>query len=106
MTYDKMMNLTNDELKQLNVTDGARAKILLNIKKLKERSMLLKQYIAELDNPSVDLQNYILQLNEILITPIRSKQLEQENNVDEDIPSLIMQLLEKSIVSYGFIFSF
>ena len=98
MTYDEMMNLTIDQLKGLNVTDGACSKILLNIKKLKERSILLNQCLIDLDNGQVDLQNIVQQLNEIMLTPIRSRQLEIEHNSDEDLPALIIQLLDKSII--------
>ncbi|CAF3134917.1 unnamed protein product [Rotaria sp. Silwood2] len=95
MTYDQMMNLTIEELKELRITDGACTKILLNIKKLKERSIILKQCLTDIDDGQIDLQNFVQQLNELMITPIRSKQLEQENNNEEDLPSLIMQVLEK-----------
>ncbi|CAF1525951.1 unnamed protein product [Rotaria sp. Silwood1] len=95
MTYDQMMNLTIEELKELRITDGACTKILLNIKKLKERSIILKQSLIDIDDGQIDLQNFIQQLNELMLTPIRSKQLEQENNSEEDLPLLIMQILEK-----------
>ncbi|CAF3766457.1 unnamed protein product [Rotaria sp. Silwood1] len=98
MTYDQMMNLTIEELKELRITDGACTKILLNIKKLKERSIILKQSLIDIDDGQIDLQNFIQQLNELMLTPIRSKQLEQENNSEEDLPLLIMQILEKSII--------
>ncbi|CAF1021410.1 unnamed protein product [Adineta steineri] len=95
MTYDQMMNLTMEQLKKLNITDGACAKILLNIKKLKERSILLKQCLTVIDNGQIELSNVIGQLTEILSTPIRSKQLELENNSEEDLPELILQILQK-----------
>ncbi|UJR15208.1 hypothetical protein I4U23_002167 [Adineta vaga] len=95
MTYDQMMNLTIEELKELGITDGACAKILLHIKKLKERSILLRQCMVDIDNGSIDLSNVIGQLSEILSTPIRSRQLEIESNSEEDIPQLIIQILEK-----------
>lgn len=95
MTYDEMMKLSADSLKELQITEGARSKMLLNIKKLKERSSLLKQWLVDMDDAQVDLQAYVEKLNEVMITPMRSKQLELENNSDEDLPSLIMQVLEK-----------
>jgi hypothetical protein len=98
MTYDQMMNLTIEQLKELHITDGACSKILINIKKLKERSTLLKQSLIDLDNGQIDLPNMVQQLNEIMLTPIRSRQLELENNTDDDLPKLIVQLLEKSII--------
>ena len=95
ITYDEMMNLTMEQLKEAGITDGACSKIILNIKKLKERAIVLKQCSVDLDNRQVELSNVILQLSEILSTPIRSKQLEVENNSNEDLPKLIMEILEK-----------
>ncbi|CAF3195656.1 unnamed protein product [Rotaria socialis] len=95
MVYDQMMSLTIDDLKELHITDGACTKMLLHIKKLKERSALLKQWILDLDDGQTDLMPFIEKISELLITPIRSKQLELENNSAEDLPSLIMQVLEK-----------
>ncbi|CAF0991050.1 unnamed protein product [Rotaria magnacalcarata] len=95
MVYDQMMNLTIDDLKELHITDGACSKMLLHIKKLKERSASLKQWSLDLDDGQIDLIPFAEKINELLITPIRSKQLELENNSTEDLPSLIMQVLEK-----------
>jgi SAM domain (Sterile alpha motif) len=47
ITYDQMMNLTVEQLKELQITDGACAKILLNIKKLKKRSSILRQAMSD-----------------------------------------------------------
>jgi hypothetical protein len=97
MTYDEMMNLTIEQLKAFQITDGACTKILLNIKKLKERSTLLKQWLMDLDNGQIDLSNLIQQFHELMTTPIRSRQLEHENHSDEDLPKLIIEVLEKRI---------
>jgi hypothetical protein len=104
MTYDEMMNLTIEQLKEFHITDGACTKILLNIKKLKERSTLLKQCLIDIDSGQMDLPNIIQQLNELMMTPIRSKQLEHENNNEEDLPKLIMEVLEKSRIHIFFDF--
>jgi len=98
MTYDQMMNLTSEQLKELNITVGACGKLLLNIKKLKERSASLKQCLNDIDNGQIDLASIIQQIYEVMATPIRSKQLELENNSEEDLPKLIIQILEKSII--------
>jgi hypothetical protein len=97
MTYDQMMNLTIDQLKEGKITDGACTKILLNIKKLKERQTLLQQCLIDIDNEQIDIKNVLQQLNELMVTPIRAKQTEQDNDNDEDLPKLIMQVLEKGI---------
>jgi hypothetical protein len=93
MTYDQMMNLTIDQLKEGKITDGACTKILLNIKKLKERETLLQQCLIDIDNGQIDIKTVLQQLNELMLTPIRAKQTDQDN--DEDLPKLIIQVLEK-----------
>ena len=93
MTYDEMMNLTIEQLKEGKITDGACTKILLNIRKLKERRSLLQQYLLELDNGQIEIKSILQHLNELMLTPIRAKQTDDNN--DEDLPELIMQVLEK-----------
>lgn len=97
MTFDEMMNLTNENLRALNITEGACSKILLNIRKLKERSSVLKQYLIDLDTEQIDVLTIIPQLNELMMTPIHSKQFQIENQIDEDLPKLIVEVLEKSL---------
>jgi hypothetical protein len=98
MTYEQMMNLTIEQLKEGKITDGACTKILLNIKKLKERQLLLQQCLIDIDNGQIDIKTVLQQLNELMLTPIRSKQNGQDYDHDEDLPKLIMQVLEKGIV--------
>jgi hypothetical protein len=97
MTYEQMMNLTIDQLKEGKITDGACTKILLNIKKLKERQLLLQQCLIDMDNGQIDLKTVLQHLNELMLTPVRSKQIEQDNEIDENLPKLIIQVLEKGI---------
>lgn len=91
-----MMNLTGEQLKDSRITEGACTKILLNIKRLKERSATLNQYLTDYTNGQIDLPTLIQQLSDLLTTPIRSKQLAKENQSDEDIPKLFVEVLEKS----------
>jgi hypothetical protein len=95
MTYDQMMNLTIEQLKEGKITDGACTKILLNIKKLKERASLLQKCLIDMDHEQIDMKIVLQQLHELLLTPIRAKQNEHDNENDEDLPKLIMQVLEK-----------
>lgn len=95
MTYDQMMNLTMEQLKEGKITDGACTKILINIKKLKERGANLKKLLADLDHEQIDLKNILQQLHELMLTPVRAKQSNQDNENEEDLPQLIMQVLEK-----------
>lgn len=104
MTYDEMMNLTIEQLKEGKITDGACTKILLNIKKLKERQSLLQQYLLELDNGQIEIKTILQHLNELMLTPIRAKQTDDNN--DEDLPKLIIQVLEKGKFHHSKTFSF
>jgi hypothetical protein len=94
MTYDQMMNLTMEKLKDLQITDGACAKILLNIKKLKERSQYLKQAVDEFEKEQMDLATLVQHLNELMLTPMRAKPRDQEIPPEEDLPKLIIDVLE------------
>ena len=98
LTYDQMMNLTFEQLKESKITDGACSKILLNVKKLKERETLVKQCLTDMDNGQADVKTVLQQLNELMLTPIRGKHAEQVNDNDGDLPNLIMQVLEKGIM--------
>ena len=96
MTYDQMMGLTIDQLKEGKITDGACTKILLNIKKLKERQVLLHQCLVDIDNEQIEMKTVLQHLNDLMLTPIRAPQTDQNNNDNEEnLPKLIMQVLEK-----------
>ncbi|CAH8474367.1 unnamed protein product [Schistosoma turkestanicum] len=78
LSYDEMMNITDDWLKQQNVTQGARNKILLSIEKLKHRKSTL--YLMEkrlTDLSSTDqltqtiLNSCLSEIKHILLTPIK-----------------------------------
>ena len=84
------MSLTMERLKECHITDGACTKILLNIKKLKEREQSLKQCLVDIDNEEKDLSMIVQQLNEVMLTPIRPKQFD-----DDDLPKYILLVLEK-----------
>ena len=87
-----MLNLTKENLKALNITNGACAKILLNIQKLKTRCSTLRQALDEFDRSQIDLTKLFQIVNEVALTPILPKTDEQE-----DLPSLIIEALEKGL---------
>ncbi|CAF0788828.1 unnamed protein product [Didymodactylos carnosus] len=131
LTYDEMMNLTLKQLKDQLITDGACSKILLHVKKLKERKIHLKQMLNDIDNGVCDIKIILQQLLDMLLTPIRGgvnlkvnklkdvnnnnkenenhETQEKDHNNDigknnsinefeddeEDLPTIIMQVLEK-----------
>lgn len=94
LTYEEMLSLTKEKLKARNITDGACSKILLNIRKLKERSETLKQTLNDFDRAQIDLGQLISYLTELLTTPIRGR-----NEDAEDLPSAILLALEKGLFS-------
>ncbi|KAK4469030.1 hypothetical protein MN116_006645 [Schistosoma mekongi] len=78
LSYDAMMNITDDWLKKQNVTQGARNKILLSVEKLKHRKSalcLIEKSLSDL--PSTDqlaqttLQSCLSDIKHILLTPIK-----------------------------------
>jgi hypothetical protein len=97
MTFNEMLKLTYEDLRVMNITEGACTKIVINIQKLKDRSKVLKQFLIDLDNEQTDILNIIPQLNELMMTPIHPRQFLNENQSDEDLPKLIVDVLEKSI---------
>ena len=94
-----MMNLNLEKLKESRITEGACKKMLLHIQRLKERSATLKKHLVDYTNGQIDLPTLIEQLSDLMITPIRSKQLAKENQSDEDIPKLFIDVLERSTSS-------
>ncbi|XP_056269255.1 protein Smaug homolog 1 isoform X2 [Pseudoliparis swirei] len=68
MTYDEMMSLTEE---QLEVTKGARHKIVISILKLKERQNLLRSLEKDVLEGS-NLRAPLQELHQIVLTPIKA----------------------------------
>ncbi|OTF80055.1 hypothetical protein BLA29_004667, partial [Euroglyphus maynei] len=78
MSYDDMMNMTEQDLEQRNITKGARQKLFLSIQKLRARSAVLLASERELfihhhwESISLTIITKILfQIRAFLSTPIR-----------------------------------
>ncbi|KAH7716044.1 Sterile alpha motif containing protein [Aphelenchoides avenae] len=69
MTYSTMMSMDEQKLEQLQVTKGARKKILQSLQKLRERVGWLKQLEKCIDD-DVDTGYLILELRQMMSTPI------------------------------------
>lgn len=69
MTYDEMMQLTEEKLAKESVTKGARDKILLNVKRLHERFDRLKTLEKELSSGG-SLKSALAELKVMIYTPI------------------------------------
>ena len=65
-----MMDLTEEKLEKMNVTNGAARKIYNSVQKLKERSQLLLDMNTAIDNGTSDIKSMITDLEGILKSPI------------------------------------
>lgn len=87
LTYEQMLNLTEESLQAIGITKGARHKLLLSIGKLKERSMLLAELETEVMNGG-DLLNALKKLKGVLQSPLQV-------SIGEDLPSLFVKVMGK-----------
>lgn len=70
LTYEEMMNLTEEWLESQNVTKGARTKIVLSLNKLRERQSLLRSLEKEImDGGSVKAA--LTEMKVIINTPMK-----------------------------------
>lgn len=90
LTYDQMMEVTEEYLTSMGVTKGARNKLVICIQKLKERFHTLEQFEHDLRNGTVALSVVLAEMSEMLKTPI--KPIDAHNN--EDVATQFMKLLE------------
>ncbi|KAF4530457.1 hypothetical protein B566_EDAN018608 [Ephemera danica] len=101
MTYDEMLALTEDALEARGVTKGARHKIVLSIKKLRERSSTLSQLEMDVVKGG-GLRAALEELRVILATPIKPVPLAAEQQTEgtteqEDLPRQITKVLGKVV---------
>uniref|UniRef100_A0A2R5LNZ2 Putative rna-binding protein involved in translational regulation n=2 Tax=Ornithodoros turicata TaxID=34597 RepID=A0A2R5LNZ2_9ACAR len=71
MTYDEMMELTEEKLETQNVTKGARHKIVVSIRKLNERPATLQALEKGLEEGG-DIRAALQELKAMLQTPMKS----------------------------------
>ena len=71
ITYDQMLDITEDYLQSLNVTKGARHKLVVCIQKLKERSSVLCQLEKELLTNQIEISRALDELSNIVLTPMK-----------------------------------
>jgi len=93
LTYEEMMTLTEDALESRGVTKGARHKIVLSIKKLRDRPSTLAQLEQEVVKGG-GLRTALEELKSMLLTPI--KPLEADCHEQEDVPKMFTRVLGKS----------
>lgn len=71
MSYEEMMGLTEEKLEAQSVTKGARHKIVLSIRKLKERPATLRQLEKSLQEEG-DVRTALVELRAMLQTPMKA----------------------------------
>lgn len=97
VTYEQMLEMSEEYLENLGVTKGARHKLVLCIQKLSDRVQLLKQLEAELADGSRPLKSALDELTNIIMTPMKAI-----NSVpfDEDTATHVMLLLDTGKIFY------
>lgn len=92
MTYEEMLGLSEEGLESRGVTKGARHKIVLSVRKLRERQTTLTQLEQDVMKGG-SLRAALEELRAILITPIKAPEpdcLEQD-----DLPRLFTRVIGK-----------
>ena len=73
LSYEQMLNLTEQQLEQRNVTKGARHKIIVNIEKLKARQSNLANLEKYLHLEGISgIRQALAELKAVLHTPIKA----------------------------------
>lgn len=70
LTYEEMLNLEEKFLIDLDITKGARNKMLVSIKKLNLRRERLANMLDDLDQQNISMKEALTALKDMLITPI------------------------------------
>ena len=95
MSYEEMLELTEDVLEHRNITKGARQKLILSIQKLKARSAVLltsEQELVDLERKEYRykvsyscLSQVLFQVRAFLSTPIRPSPVGDEDRFGESM---------------------
>jgi PHAT/SAM domain (Sterile alpha motif) len=91
MSYEQMLEMTEEYLESLGVTKGARHKLVLCIQKLGERVLLLEQIEKELMDGTRPLKNGLDELTNIILTPM--KPINSVPN-EKDVATHVMRVLD------------
>merc|ERR1719278_273018 len=78
LTYEEMLDLTEEKLEKMGVTKGARRKIVSSVAKLRDRFRLLSSLQAELENTDCDLKKILSELEGVVKSPIQVEQVEKD----------------------------
>lgn len=92
LTYEQMLDITEEYLENLGVTKGARHKLVLCIQKLKERSSMLHQMETELMTGLKQPHQVLEEMTNIVMTPM--KPVDMYNK--DDVAALFFKVLDTS----------
>ena len=70
LSYQELISLNEEKLQKMNVTKGARRKILLSIEKLSERPKTLATINSKLDREGCDIKEILLELETLIKSPV------------------------------------
>ncbi|XP_008543271.1 protein Smaug [Microplitis demolitor] len=109
MSYDEMLQLTEDQLAEQGVTKGARHKLALSISKLQQRYSTLVNLEKELltpidtletfgDGPALLLVSTLDELNTILMTPLKPSQEDDPQDIPAQFTKVIGKLCSRLVL--------
>jgi len=87
LTYQELMQITEEKLINFNVTKGARRKILLSIDKLSERPKTLEILNSNLDTDGCDIKEVLLELETIAKSPILIEDKTEADDANDEVRS-------------------
>lgn len=81
LTYEQMLDITEEYLENLGVTKGARNKLVLCIQKLKERAAILHQMEKDLMTGVKQPHHVMEELTNIVLTPMKPVDMYNKDDV-------------------------
>lgn len=91
MSYEQMLDITEEYLENLGVTKGARHKLVLCIQKLGERCQTLQQIEKELIDGSRTLKMALDELTQMVMTPMKALNTVPK---DDDVAMYFIRVLD------------
>jgi len=83
LTYQELTSLQDEKLQKMNVTKGARRKIILSIEKLSERPKALASLCSKLDTEGCDIKEILTELEIIIKSPILLAETETSSSAQD-----------------------
>lgn len=102
LTFERMMDIDDEYLTRLNITQGARTKLVNSIHKLKERYTRMSQAEQDLKNGKITTDTAIQILFEVVETPMKPIDIYDTT----DIASQFLMLLNLGKFNFFLVFFF